>query len=299
MHIPLFLFPIVIGGWHNEITKFMDFIRYLICHFMSLNVLHNRKSEIMKESLKATSLAMMVFANTAMAGAGEFDKVIQSLNWTNVTYEETQFQGYMFVQGLTQQGTPLSVHISKEADTYITGDVFSKLDSDGPFINHTLVAKHNIARAANTVDFKADNEKSVLMVFTDPTCGYCVRFHEKLLPMLNDRGVTVRYLAWPRGGVTQADPLAKVWCASKPQAALTAAKLGHEYVEASPSPKVCTDDVKEQYVMGVSFGVKGTPAIVLPSGMLLEGYPLQSGTHQMVETGKQLDQWLADMGVLN
>ncbi len=42
--------------------------------------------------------------------------------------------------------------------------------------------------------------KSVISVFTDVDCGYCQKLHQEV-PQLNEMGVEVRYLAYPRAGV--------------------------------------------------------------------------------------------------
>ncbi len=40
-------------------------------------------------------------------------------------------------------------------------------------------------------------EKHVITVFTDITCGYCHKLHEQMADY-NALGITVRYLAFPR-----------------------------------------------------------------------------------------------------
>lgn len=112
-------------------------------------------------------------------------------------------------------------------------------------------------------------ERAVLNVFTDISCPYCRKFHEEV-PELNQQGVTVRYLAFPRNGLkTQAaQSMRKVWCADDKAEALTAAKAG-ETIEA---PACETDRVAEQYALGVKLGVQGTPALMLPDGRMVPGY---------------------------
>ncbi len=43
-------------------------------------------------------------------------------------------------------------------------------------------------------------EKHVITVFTDITCGYCHKLHQQMKEY-NDLGITVRYLAFPRQGL--------------------------------------------------------------------------------------------------
>lgn len=49
--------------------------------------------------------------------------------------------------------------------------------------------------------YKAPKEKHVITVFTDITCGYCHKLHSQMKEY-NDLGITVRYLAFPRQGLS-------------------------------------------------------------------------------------------------
>ncbi|WP_339866062.1 DsbC family protein [Pseudohongiella nitratireducens] len=119
--------------------------------------------------------------------------------------------------------------------------------------------------------FPADDPKAEITVFTDVDCTYCRRLHGEI-EQINDYGITVRYMAYPRGG--QASPaLAKmisVWCAGDAQGraeALTDAKHG----ETLPQWQ-CENPVMSHYNLGNRIGVTGTPAIVMSDGTLMPGY---------------------------
>ncbi|OED36183.1 hypothetical protein AB833_28215 [Chromatiales bacterium (ex Bugula neritina AB1)] len=43
------------------------------------------------------------------------------------------------------------------------------------------------------------DKKTIVSIFTDPTCPYCRKLHEQI-PQLSDAGIEVRYLAFPRAG---------------------------------------------------------------------------------------------------
>lgn len=127
--------------------------------------------------------------------------------------------------------------------------------------------------AATAVRFQAPNERAHIDVFTDPTCGYCRRFHRHI-DELHEMGISVRYHAFPRAGDGSqgAAQLATVWCHSQPQAALDAAKseTGLTVIDAKRSQ--CERTVQEQMQLGRRLGVQGTPTIILPDGRLLVGY---------------------------
>jgi thiol:disulfide interchange protein DsbC len=120
-------------------------------------------------------------------------------------------------------------------------------------------------------------QKAVISVFTDVDCGYCRKLHREV-PRLNELGVTVRYLAFPRAGVysdktsTQFTgsykKLKSVWCDEDRQSAMNKAKATGFIKENL----VCEAPIEAHLELGAQFGVRGTPAIILESGELLPGY---------------------------
>ena len=111
-------------------------------------------------------------------------------------------------------------------------------------------------------------EKAHISVFTDVDCGYCRMLHREV-PKLNDMGVTVRYLAYPRAGVGSEsyEKLVNIWCSADPQEWMTKAKQGMEVPENK-----CANPVAEHFQLGNSVGVRGTPSIVLDNGKFIPGY---------------------------
>ncbi len=116
---------------------------------------------------------------------------------------------------------------------------------------------------------KEKETKHILYVFTDVECPYCAKFHQEV-PKLNEAGVEVRYLAFPRApeGSEDFTKMISVWCSKDRQQALTDAKAGKN-VE-----KIACDNnpVKQELELGRTVGVTGTPALILPTGELLPGY---------------------------
>ena len=110
--------------------------------------------------------------------------------------------------------------------------------------------------------------KSDLYVFTDTTCGYCRKLHRDM-EALNELGIRVNYLAYPRGGPGSKGgrQLKAVWCADDRRSAMTRAKQGE-----SVSAGNCESPVESHFQMGQSFGVRGTPALITESGRMIRGY---------------------------
>jgi len=111
--------------------------------------------------------------------------------------------------------------------------------------------------------------KGYINVFTDITCGYCRKLHLEM-DDLNRRGVEVRYLAFPRGGLESdgARQLATAWCSRNRESTLTSLKAGVEL----PVNECDGNPVAEHYALGNRLGVRGTPAIVTSDGQLIPGY---------------------------
>lgn len=127
------------------------------------------------------------------------------------------------------------------------------------------------------VVFKAKGEeKHVINVFTDIDCGYCRKLHDEV-GRLNDLGISVRYLAYPRAGVTDRrtgqltgsfKKIKSVWCDDNRQEAMTAAKQNRTIKDNLD----CDAPIAEHIALGYEVGVSGTPAIVLQDGRFIGGY---------------------------
>ncbi|KAA0019804.1 DsbC family protein [Salinicola corii] len=157
----------------------------------------------------------------------------------------------------------------------IVGDLYENAD-DG-MVNLTEQAANQRRKALvdaipedQRVVYKpAGKVKARLTVFTDPTCPYCHKLHAEM-SQLNDMGIEVDYLAFPRMGPNSdvARQLAQVWCADNRSEAMSAAFRGDE-VGASKS---CDAPIASQYRLGVESGIQGTPAIIFPDGKMVPGY---------------------------
>ena len=67
---------------------------------------------------------------------------------------------------------------------------------------------------AGMVVFSPHDVKSTITVFTDTSCGYCVKLHREIGQTIAG-GVKVRYLGYPRAGVNSPSfkTLVSAWCA--------------------------------------------------------------------------------------
>jgi thiol:disulfide interchange protein DsbC len=112
------------------------------------------------------------------------------------------------------------------------------------------------------------DRRAVINVFTDIDCGYCRQLHRDV-PRLNELGIEVRYLGYPRAGIGSAsyDKLVTAWCSTDQQSAMTRMKLGEELPN-----QTCENPVADQYALGDRVGVTGTPSIITADGRMIPGY---------------------------
>ena len=121
----------------------------------------------------------------------------------------------------------------------------------------------------NMIVFPAKATKHEVTVFTDIDCTYCRKLHREI-EQYNARGITVRYVMYPRSGINTPsyDKAVAVWCEDNRQEAMTRAKAG----ETLSGSRDCKNPVKEHMKLGETMGLRGTPAIVLTDGEMLPGY---------------------------
>ena len=162
------------------------------------------------------------------------------------------------------------VYFSADGKYFLAGDMI-ELDTRK---NLSDIAKQSIRKQLletqdnKPVVFKAKNEKHVLTVFTDIDCGYCAKLHREMAE-INDKGITVEYLMFPRAGLHSVSfqKAVSMWCADDQQQMMTDAKERREIPN-----KTCENPVADQYNLGRELGVTGTPALMTATGKLIPGY---------------------------
>ena len=126
---------------------------------------------------------------------------------------------------------------------------------------------------ADLVVYEAVGEsRAVLDVFTDTSCPYCQKLHSEI-DKLQEAGITVRYLPYPRGGSRGPgyQHLKSVWCAEDRNQAMTDAK-NELFDDLPPGDCAAADIVDRGYLAGQRVGIRGTPALVKSDGEKIEGY---------------------------
>ncbi len=169
------------------------------------------------------------------------------------------------------------VYASKDGQLIFTGDVIQMRDGD---VVNLKEERYQKVRREGLADMDPEamityaaqgDEKAEIYAFTDITCGYCRKLHRHIEDY-TQAGITVHYLAFPRGGPSSqaAKDMRHIWCDADPRQALTAAKLNDKVSDADLAD--CAEAVDQEYQMGLDFGVRGTPAIYTAEGAQLGGY---------------------------
>ena len=162
-------------------------------------------------------------------------------------------------------------YVSADGRHIITGDLFD-IDSRTNLTEakRTQERVRTLAKLdeRDMIVFKPATVKHTITVFTDVDCGYCRKLHNEV-GQLNDLGVTVRYLAYPRSGPGTEDwrKMEAVWCAKDRKGAITEAKAGRQV-----KSEQCATPVAKQFQLGENLGVRGTPAIFTTTGDYIGGY---------------------------
>ncbi|MBD3754120.1 MAG: DsbC family protein [Gammaproteobacteria bacterium] len=174
---------------------------------------------------------------------------------------------------------------------YMTGD--AKYVLNGSLIdlntreNLTERTKANARKAAlakipadSMITYPAKGEsKHVVTVFSDIDCPYCHKLHKEI-PALNEAGVTVRYLSYPRAGAGSPayQKAVTAWCSENRNEAMNKLMAGEQMVS-----KNCDNPVLAHMQQAQVFGVNGTPNIILENGDMIPGYVPAKELVQMLQ----------------
>lgn len=181
---------------------------------------------------------------------------------------------------------PNIVYVTKDGRYVMTGDIIDLKEKQTNITENVrksarLKGLNNI-KAEDTIIFAPKDPKHTITVFTDVDCGYCRKLHSDI-KKINDLGISVRYLAFPRSGPNSPtfEKMAKIWCAKDKKQALTDAKQDKDV-----AGKVCENNpVQSEFEYGMQIGVSGTPTLVFEDGTMIPGY---LPPDKILELAKQL-----------
>ncbi|MGV3344479.1 bifunctional protein-disulfide isomerase/oxidoreductase DsbC [Enterobacteriaceae bacterium LUAb1] len=217
----------------------------------------------MKTCLLLISLLMAAIIGFAHADDTAIQQSLQKMGLKNTEIQPSPLPGLKTV--LSDSGV---LYVSDDGKHFIQGPLYDVSGAHVVNVSNQLLIRKVDALKDDMIIYKAPKERYVITVFTDTTCGYCHKLHEQL-NAYNAEGITVRYLAFPREGIhgKVEKEMKAIWCAADRNKAFDAAEKGNK-----PELADCNIDLTQQYKLGVLFGIQGTPAILLPNGMMIPGY---------------------------
>ena len=197
-------------------------------------------------------------------------------------YEESEIENFYVVNVANNQ----ILYVSNDFKYVFAGDVIS-LDNGAPSsLNELYQAKlvkqvMSLLEDTRTINFTAENEKHLIKVFTDISCGYCRLLHSQIDDYLA-LGISIEYYGFPRDGLqTQVfEDMQSAWCSDDPKFSITKLKAGDDVEE-----KTCQNPIQMHYEYGQLLGITGTPSIFLSNGQKLSGYIPASELIKIIENG--------------
>lgn len=221
--------------------------------------------------MKKIAVALgLIFATSTISMAKTDLSHIESI-LGGMKVEKVSPSGVKGINELYIEGVNLPLYLSDDGRYLFEGQITDLVER----VNLTEKRQNKIRTMAlskidpkNMIIYSPEGaKKHTITVFTDVNCPYCKKLHDDI-PKYLAEGIEVRYLAFP--AVATKERMESVWCAADPKAAIDLAKSKRQ-VDTSVKCKD-TNIVEEQYQLGISFGITGTPNIILENGQMIGGY---------------------------
>ena len=143
-------------------------------------------------------------------------------------YEKSEIENFYVVNVANNQ----ILYVSNDFKYVFAGDVISLVNENPTSLNELYQAKlvqevMSLLEDTKTINFTAKNEKHLIKVFTDISCGYCRLLHSQIDDYLA-LGISIEYYAFPRDGLqTQVfQDMQSAWCSEDPKLS----KIGRAHV---------------------------------------------------------------------
>ena len=210
-----------------------------------------------------TALSLFAISVGATANDAVLKSKLEKLGAKDIEIQTSPIKGLKTV--VSDQGI---FYASEDGDYLVQGKIYKLTDKGISNVSNKLLMEKVNALKDEMIVYPAKNEKHVVTVFMDITCHYCHLLHQQIKEY-NDLGITIRYLAFPRGGTDSktASQMEAIFTAKDPAFALNEAENGNLPKELK-TPNI----VKKHYNLGIQFGVNGTPTIVTSKGEIIGGY---------------------------
>ncbi len=166
---------------------------------------------------------------------------------------------------------PRVYYLSRDARYLVTANIIDLKDGANLTKPRMQMARRDVLERmgeGKMIIFSPAKPQYLISAFTDIDCGYCRKMHSQIKEY-NKLGIGIRYMFYPRAGMGSESykTAISVWCNQDRKKAFTDAKAGRK-IES----KSCDNPITEHMKLVQQMGLRGTPALVLPSGELVESY---------------------------
>lgn len=218
---------------------------------------------MMKKLISLTSLILFT-ANAQSAVTSELKTKLEKFGLHNVELSQSPLSNLQ--TAISDEGI---FYISNDGKYLIDGKIYALTPKGAENLTNKMLSQRSNGSEKYAISFPAPKPKYVVSVFIDVGCRYCTKLFENR-KLYNDLGITLRFLPFPRKGLGsyEAKTLESIWASPNPVKALIDAEEKHQYPNKMQEPNI----VKTQYNLGVAMGIRGTPALVLPNGQVINGY---------------------------
>ena len=212
------------------------------------------------------TLISLTFCVASYAHAGKGEDTLLSLGAKpgSPLMSNPALQNLNLKTAFTDKGL---VYFDEDKGIYFTTTKpFIEKDGQMSFVDAGLY-EHYVNNVQNAIIAKSPNEKIMVTMYTDITCGYCQSVHNNLQNYLN-QGISFRFLLFPREGLQSqvAKQMSTIIESSNPLEQLQAAFQG-QFVQ--PAPFV-SEKIVAMYESGNGIDLGGTPFFVI-NGRPFEG----------------------------
>ncbi|WP_281558050.1 DsbC family protein [Thalassomonas sp. RHCl1] len=192
-------------------------------------------------------------------------------NWQIASIEKSPLTGFYRAN---MNGGKV-IYYSDSTGYFFEGDLY-KSSATGAVNITDITARARRKMLISTIDLSTaivyspqGQVKAVVYAFMDVDCGACRNLHKQTEAM-NELGIEIRYLAYPRAGLNSDTyhKMTTAWCAENRKQRIEDLMINIR----SPYQSCKNSPVGEHFKLGQLMGLIGTPGIVLMDGTLLHGY---------------------------
>jgi thiol:disulfide interchange protein DsbC len=234
--------------------------------------------------IKSLVIASLIFFS-GLANSQEMSNISQDLTLSTIQSKLNKLNSNWHINAIEK--SPLEnfyrvnisggkiLYYSDTTDYFFEGSLYKNTENQIANITElntkamrkTLISEIDVESA---IIYQPKGEiKAVVYAFIDVDCGACRELHKQTEEM-TELGIEVRYLAYPRAGLSSETyrKMTTAWCTNDRKKS-----IDDLMINIRAPVNLCKESpVSRHFNMGQSMGLRGTPGIVLMDGTLLHGF---------------------------